>query len=66
MGRSESPSRYPLPSREGDLKTLSPSGRGEGEGECEIKILYEKLAYMGSAPDRKWPASVPVNLSSPA
>jgi len=32
MGRSESPSRYPLPSREGNSETLSPGGRGKGEG----------------------------------
>ncbi len=41
-----SPSPFPLPSREGGPKTLSPGGRGEGEGEYKITILHLKLAPM--------------------
>ena len=41
-----SPSPFPLPSREGDLETLSPGGRGEGEGEYESEISHLKLAHM--------------------
>jgi len=41
-----SPSPFPLPSREGDLETLSPGGRGEGEGEYESEISHLKLAPM--------------------
>jgi hypothetical protein len=32
LGRRQSPSPFPLPSRDGVLKTLSPGGRGKGEG----------------------------------
>ena len=42
-----SPSPFPLPSREGDLETLSPGGRGEGEGEYESEMSHLKLAPMG-------------------
>jgi hypothetical protein len=40
------PSPFPLPSREGDLETLSPGGRAEGEGEHESEISDLKLAPM--------------------
>ncbi len=56
-----SPSPFPLPSREGDLETLSPGGRGEGEGEYENEISHLKLGPMGCGGirlDRAWERNV--------
>jgi hypothetical protein len=42
-----SPSPFPLPSREGLLKTLAPGGRGQGEGDFAKSNHTLKLAPMG-------------------
>ena len=41
-----SPSPFPLPSREGDSKSLSPRGRWWGEGESAVRKYGGKLAHM--------------------